>query len=816
MSGVAKTLPETNVAQDIDATRRDRAGDDGNPELEVREDNSLAIGPYLVIDKLGEGGFGNVYHARQSEPVRREVAVKVLKLGMDSRQILARFEIERQTLAMMDHAGIAKVFDAGTTAAGQPYFVMELVRGIPITRYCDRKKLGLTERVRLFIDVCHAVQHAHHKGVIHRDLKPSNILVTVGDERPKPVVIDFGVAKTTQGHLGDQSVVTHLHQMIGTPLYMSPEQAEMSSLDIDTRTDVYSLGVVLYELLCGQTPISREEMLKAPALQIVRMLREVEPMRPSQHLGTDSQSAETTAAKFGETTVGLQRQLRSELDWIVMKCLEKQRSNRYATVSGLAQDLQRYLDNEPIQARRPTLAYSLRKFAAKNRLLAISAALILASMVTGTAVSLAMYRQAEKRARDVLRLSDLNELVALEQQLPNLIPTPIDRRRRAMEDWLERAREPASRIEAHRDTLQRLTARGRQEQNKVVFETQEEQWQFDNQLALVQKLEMFSWKSGKIAQVESWIESTPSLETIAQAWKTCLADLRRSHPDWYLISRDGLYPIGKDAVTGLWEFVDLTTGVTPGSTRTKPRVVDGLVYVLVPGGEFQMGSPEDEPGRKETELQHTATVSPFLVSKYEVTQAQWLRIIGYAQKTDHPGELKPTSASWFEAKDYCERLGATLATEAQWEYACRAGTTGAYAGNGQLRDMGWFLSNSDQQLHDIGQKQPNQFNLFDMHGNAIEWVFDGYDPDFYQTAEARLPDPVYPPKHQTHFSWTKTSPGLVTTEQREELEAMLRGGSCLGKASYCRSADRFHEEQVVATSTVTIRPCISDLVKLAE
>jgi serine/threonine protein kinase len=320
----------------------------------VEEAPPRRIGRYKLLEKLGEGGFGEVWMAEQREPVKRRVALKIIKLGMDSRQIVARFEAERQALAMMDHANIAKIFDADMTETGRPYFVMELVRGIRITDYCDQNQLTTRERLDLFIKVCQAIQHAHQKGIIHRDIKPSNILVTLHDGVPVPKVIDFGIAKATQQELTDKTVFTQFQQFIGTPAYISPEQAEMSGLDIDTRADIYSLGVLLYELLIGQTPFDPQEMMKGGLDALRRIIREKEPLRPSTKLNTLQGDARTTTGKRRQTDFGsLAHQLQGDLDWIVMKCLEKDRTRRYDTANGLAMDIQRHLANEPITARPP-------------------------------------------------------------------------------------------------------------------------------------------------------------------------------------------------------------------------------------------------------------------------------------------------------------------------------------------------------------------------------------------------------------------------------------------------------------------------------
>jgi serine/threonine protein kinase/tetratricopeptide (TPR) repeat protein len=346
------------------------------------------IGRYKLLEKLGEGGFGEVWMAEQREPVKRRVALKIIKLGMDSRQIVARFEAERQALAMMDHANIAKIFDAGTTDSGRPYFVMELVRGIKITEYCDQNQLPTRERLNLFILVCQAIQHAHQKGIIHRDIKPSNILVTLHDGVPVPKVIDFGIAKATQGELTDKTVFTQFQQFIGTPAYISPEQAEMSGLDIDTRADIYSLGVLLYELLVGQTPFDAKEMMKGGLDALRQIIREKEPLPPSTKLNTLEGDARTTAGKRRQTEVGkLVHQLQGDLDWIVMKCLEKDRTRRYETASGLAIDVQRHLDNEPVVARPPSRLYEFQKTVKRHKIGFAAAGGVIMALAIGLGIA---------------------------------------------------------------------------------------------------------------------------------------------------------------------------------------------------------------------------------------------------------------------------------------------------------------------------------------------------------------------------------------------------------------------------------------------
>ncbi len=378
------------------------------------ESPGTVIGPYKLLEEIGEGGMGSVWMAQQTEPVKRLVAVKLIKAGMDSRQVIARFEAERQALALMDHPNIARVLDGGTTSVGRPYFVMDLVKGVPITRYCDEHHLTPRQRLELFIPVCQAVQHAHQKGVIHRDLKPSNVLIALYDGKPVPKIIDFGVAKAAGQQLTDKTLVTGFGAIVGTLEYMSPEQAEINQLDIDTRSDIYSLGVLLYELLTGSPPFSQKALTQAGLLEMLRVIREQEPTKPSTKLST-ADGLPTLAANRGTEPARLTKLMRGELDWIVMKALEKDRNRRYETANGFAMDVQRYLADEPVQACPPSAAYRLRKFVRRHKGPVLAGLLILLALVAGVVGTTYGLIRAEQQRKVVE--NQRNELAERNQAL---------------------------------------------------------------------------------------------------------------------------------------------------------------------------------------------------------------------------------------------------------------------------------------------------------------------------------------------------------------------------------------------------------------
>ena len=751
---------------------------------------------YELIDVLGEGGMGIVYLAEQTHPIRRRVALKVIKLGVDSKRATGRFESERQALALMDHPNIARVFEAGATQDGRLYFAMEHVSGKPISDFCDAAKLPVRERVRLFAVVCDAVQHAHQKGIIHRDLKPSNILVATRGTEPTPKIIDFGVARAMNQRLTEHTMFTQMGVVVGSFRYMSPEQADCRLLEIDTRTDIYALGAVLYELLTGETPIEAPTIEQTGYAEVQRRIRDEEPLKMSERARRlKGQDAVTIAALRGTDPASLPKHLKGDLDWIALKALEKERTRRYATASEMADDLRRHLANEPVLAGPPTRAYRVHKFVRRNRVPVIAGTAVGLAIVLGLVVSTTLFvqnraqrRVAEAQRDQILRLSDANVLTKLEDEVNELRP-PHPERMAAMQAWLEKADELASRLPAHRATLDALRARVdstgvKAPGARAAFANKEDQFHYDHLSTLVADLERFVDPNphvGSVARVRERLAFAASVEgetmtSKRREWNDAIRSIANvgecpRYGGLVIAPQMGLIPIGRDPVSGLWEFLHARTGQMPERGRDGRLLVaedTGIVLVLLPGSCYWMGMSKDplpdpampsgNPLARFDEVPvHRVCLDPFFVSKYEVTQAQYLRMTGqnpsrirpgidygmYVTSLRHPVE----NLNWEMADGFARDVGLLLPTEAQWEYAARAGSTARFpcgwdpeclAHTENISDRsarvpgrpgGWnyaawydgFVDSSP-----VGFFLPNAFGLHDVLGNVTEWTRDWY------------------------------------------------------------------------------------------
>lgn len=741
------------------------------------------IGPYELGECIGEGGMGEVYAAEQLEPIVRSVALKIIRLGMDSKQVIARFEAERQALARMTHVNIAQVYDGGTTDDGRPYFVMEHVDGESVTEYCDRHEVSTRGRLELFLQICDGVQHAHHKGIIHRDLKPSNLLVGEQDGRAVPKIIDFGIARATTGSLGEHSLHTMMGQIVGTLDYMSPEQADPGGVDIDTRSDIYSMGVVLYQLLTGLLPFEHNSAAGLPISQIQRALREKVPVTPSTRLRRSPGTASTHAPKHGTSERALIRQLEGDLDWICMRALEKDPERRYASAAEFADDIRRHLTNLPVTARRPSVLYRARKFAARNRGAVIAGALSTVALLVAAfgVISSQLDALANKQLSVMLENSRrVDELEALRAQADELWPAHPERIE-GMLEWLSDAREHLSALGGYRVALAEY-------QPDSASRTPEDQLRVDQLSALIESLELLEsrllaedgvsdehgWSIPKRLRFARELQADFAEGTaFSAAWSTTREALHQ-HPLYDgldLPLQMGLVPIGADPRSELWEFWCVGTGEQPLRDDAGELAISGtsgIVLVLIPGETFTMGAQDKDPAALHYDVDamwnenppHEVSVPPFFISKFELTAAQRriasdgspdsFRLLDLPDAPDP--RLPATNLSALDCDRLVLRLGLTLPTEAQWEYAARAAlgpalashwpwSTGAtldtLEGFANLFDLD---SNEAQPYwrrqvrmepvpwHDgnpfitrVGSYAANHFGLHDVHGNAMEW-----------------------------------------------------------------------------------------------
>ncbi|MHC5064430.1 MAG: protein kinase domain-containing protein [Planctomycetota bacterium] len=805
-----------------------REGDDSvSPNYQPPE----RIGPYRILERIGKGGMGFVYLAEQKEPLQRRVAIKVIRWDEGGKEFLARFDAERQALARMEHDNIAKILDAGSTERDEPYLVMEHVPGLPLIEFCDQQRMTIPERLELFQKVCEGVQHAHQKGVIHRDLKPGNILVKETDTGPVPKIIDFGVARAIGPPLTDKTLHTEMGRILGTPAYMSPEQAGMSALDIDTRTDIYALGVVLYELLVGELPFDADELAKAGYLEVQRRIREETPPKPSTRITHQDESSTKNAELRRLAPRTLHRWLAGDLDWITMKAIEKERKRRYQTATALADDVGNYLAHRPVNAGPPSPIYLFRKWVRRHRGAVAAYAGILITSLVGLVVSLAYYQDARANEAEA-KANEADLQFAIE---PLLLNTYENEARGLWPPWpqmstaLEACIAKIERLRTRLPDFEALAERVRAGEQSIDLDE-------DYIRQHISRLRQLRSQVGLLLDLEeraAWAASIldRSVNDRREDWDRAIAEIANS--DLYgglkITPQIGLIPLGVDPESGLHEFLHLYT-CAGGEARIPMRdsstgryAMDdstGIIFVLIPGGEVRMGSQKADAEATNYDV-HSLTseqpiithdLEPFFLAKFELNQAQWRRMGGPVTSNYRTGNslagspMHPVeNVNRRDCNLFLSRMGFKLPTEAQWEYACRAGEGASWHFGADHLDFGAYGNTADRSAQEagarwsqidpdiidgfpvtapIGSFEPNAFGLHDMHGNVREWCRDGWAGNYSLGVSG--------PEGESNTT--------------EAASGVLRGGSFEDTVEDSRSANRHRTRQVNRTTDHGVRP----------
>jgi formylglycine-generating enzyme required for sulfatase activity/predicted Ser/Thr protein kinase len=806
----------------------------------IGADGAQWIGPYRVLELIGDGGMGVVYLAERREPVPQRVALKVIRRDRVDSQYRARFELEQQAMARMDHPNIARIYESGITAGGMPWFAMEYVPGPPLGEYCDERRLPLAERLELFRQVCDGVQHAHMKGILHRDLKPSNVLVREVDDRPVAKIIDFGLARPVDPLQQRLTLHEELRRIIGTLAYMSPEQAGLTAEDVDTRTDVYSLGVMLYELMTGQLPFDVDVLEKVGPLNLPSYLRKAEPKKPSTRLSDLGDAIAHLAELRGLPPNRLRSVVTGDLDWITMKALEKDRRRRYATARDLGRDLERFLAHEPVEAGPPGAGYRLRKWVRRHRVVVASAFLVGTTLAAAAAVSTSLYWEAQRahaRTREALREqlldADTYAIGALVDGAERLWPARSDRLD-AMARWLQDAADVLTRRAEHAARLRLVESQWREGLEGTVspVERLRRTAVRDRAARAVEDLSRLAGDGGLVTVVESRraVASrcrAESIESRTGAWNAAAERLQQLDPRSRLTPVEGIVPLGvDDAANGLPLFYVYGTGNAPlvEEGRVRPRLGDAVVLLLLPGGSFRLGSQRDDWPAEDRDGKlsaaalepespcRTVEMAPFLLAKYELTQDQWIRMGGtnISQCRPMAGEapdalLRPVdNVSWDDCRTVLRRYGLCFPTEAQWEYACKAGRDHQWPGEGpkSLPQFAHFqgvtlAGQSADKTWIAGSLAANAWGLHDMLGNVWEWCLEGYTNTY---AGGSLPG-------DGHLVSDPADGGQPVDVRRAALK-VVRGGSYRSIADDVRAAKRQAINRVNRHPTYGVRPCV--------